>query len=177
MKPFIQITRHLYEEPYHLNLVIIASNGRARGTLEFYLNPGDLENIGVNLLNFPLHEKASYIFERGSEEKKDNFGWYLKLQITSPGGLQNKFTMRLRFNNNENNREFHFAADPQLTDFGFVISAEDLRHLGKLINDLSTLEHQRLYWTPGSGTLDNNVQEPPKHHGHVEAAALDALPK
>ena len=49
MKSFIQITRHLYEEPYHLNLVIIASNGLAMGSLEFYLNTSALKDIGEAL--------------------------------------------------------------------------------------------------------------------------------
>jgi len=177
MKPFIQITRHLYEEPYTLNLVIIAGNGTAMGSLEFYLNPENLNEIGEALANFPMHDKASYLFERGSEKTEDNFAWFLKFQLSSPGGLQNKFTLRLRFNNNEHLREFHFASDPQLTDFGFVMTGESTRNLGELLTEFSKLNHQRLYWTNETGVLDNGVLEPPTNHGHVVTEAFAALPK
>jgi len=35
-----------YEEPYQLNLVILASNGMSSGGLEFYTNTTRLEEIG-----------------------------------------------------------------------------------------------------------------------------------
>jgi hypothetical protein len=34
MKPYIRITRCPYEKPYHLNLVMTASNGQLAGKLE-----------------------------------------------------------------------------------------------------------------------------------------------
>lgn len=177
MKPFIQITRHLYEEPHHLNLVIIASNGQAKGALEFYLKPEDLEEIGTNFLKFPLHDKVSYLFERGSEQKEANFGWYLRLEASSPGGLRDTCTLRLRFNNNEHHREFHFAVDPQMTDFGINMSIENARELGKLLSSFSKLEHHRLYWTPEGSALDNKLVDQSGYDCDVIANAFNSLPQ
>lgn len=81
MRSFIQLSRHLYEEPYHLNLVIIASNGLASGSLEFYTNPGKIAELGSALKTFPSHQRSSHLFEIGSEYPEDQFAFYLRLRV------------------------------------------------------------------------------------------------
>ena len=183
MKPFIQITRHLYEEPYTLNLVIIASNGTAMGSLEFYLNPASLNEIGNALTNFPKFERANYLFERGSERPEDIFAWYLRLRVFAKNSLE-KCGLHLRFNNNAKHNtyrgkpgEITSFSTPQLTDFTIDTSSNSVRRLAELLIEFSKLNHQRLYWTLESGHLDNEVLDPPLHHGHVLTEAFDALPK
>jgi hypothetical protein len=177
MKPFVQITRHLYEEPDTLNLVIIACNGRTMGCLEFYLRPADLEEIGNAFLQFPVHEKANYLFERGSERKEDNFGYFLKLQVTSPGGLQNRFTLQFHFNNNKHLREYHFPDEPQLTQFGFVATSEEIRQLGSLFSKFSKLKEHRLFWSQKYSYLDNELSNLSSWNTDTVANAFSALPK
>jgi len=183
MQSFIQITRHLYEEPYHLNLVIIASNGTAMGSLEFYTNPNSLNEIGKALTSFPKYERANYLFERGSERPEDIFAWYLRLRVFAKNDL-NKCAIHLRLNNNEKHNtyrgqpgEITSFSTPQLTDFTIDTNADSVRRLAELFTEFSKLNQQRLYWTPEGGHLDNEVLEPPRNHGHVVTEAFDALPK
>ena len=42
MSPYIRLVRYPYEEPFHLNLVMIASNGGVRGRSEFYVGASEL---------------------------------------------------------------------------------------------------------------------------------------
>ena len=183
MKPYIQISRHLYEEPYHLNLVIIASNGSAVGSLEHYLNPDNLREMGENLSRFPKYERSTYLFERGSECPEDNFAWYFRLRAFAKGSLT-KCAIHIRLNNNAKHNlyrgrpgEFSTFETPQLTDFTVDTDASSLRRLGELLVDFSELNHQRLYWTLEEGYLDDKILEPPKNHGHVVTEAFNALPK
>lgn len=183
MKPFIQITRHLYEEPYTLNLVIIASNGTAMGSLEFYLNPDNLREIGENLSEFPKFERSNYLFERGRERPEDNHAWYFRFRAYAKNNLE-ECGIHLRLNNNAKHNlykgrpgEFTSFETPQLTDFTIDIDAQGIRKLGELIREFSKLNHQRLYWRNETGSLDNNVLEPPTNHGHVVTEAFAALPK
>lgn len=66
-QPFIRITRHPYEEPYHLNLVV-ASNGRQRGELEIYAPPDDLVAMAAQLRDFP--GQATDRWDRGGTEDR-----------------------------------------------------------------------------------------------------------
>jgi len=169
MKPFIQITRHLYEEPHHLNLVIIASNGTAMGSLEFYLNRTDLDEVGENLARFPKHEISNYLYELGSEKPEDNFGHFFKL-----------FAFKRSVLPNDNNRRLDKNAwrhEPQMSEFCLTMTVESLNRLGQSISDFSKLEHQRLYWTAENSILDNKLIGLTDAHGDVIANAFASLPK
>src|SRR5206468_6542901 len=67
VKPFIRITRHPYEEPYHVNLVVAASNGRQQGELEIYANAEDLAVFARELRGFPRQQGHVARWELGSE--------------------------------------------------------------------------------------------------------------
>jgi hypothetical protein len=56
----IRITRYPYEEPYHLNLHIAASNGRVAGDLEYYCNANDLGILGKKLVGFAGRNAVVY---------------------------------------------------------------------------------------------------------------------
>lgn len=81
MSSYIRITRFPYEEPYHLNLVIAASNGSASGGPEFYINSDDLLVWAEAFETFPLHAKSVYLWDAGSERAEDRFLYYLRLRL------------------------------------------------------------------------------------------------
>lgn len=62
----IMITRYPYEEPYHLNIEIEATNGRIKGLLNFYINASDLFELADELEVFPRHSSAVYLWELGT---------------------------------------------------------------------------------------------------------------
>lgn len=175
--PFIQITRHLYEEPHHLNLVILASNGLASGGMEFYLNTVQVKELGRALSDFPTHDKANHLFELGSERPEDNFGHYLRLR-TFANNSRILCSIQLRLNNNEPPNSGKNLVQPQLTDFVIETNSESIKNLGKLLVNFSKLKHQRLFWSPKEGFIDNELQFSERRSGTDEniAAALASLP-
>jgi len=183
MKPFIQITRHLYEEPYTLNLVIIASNGRATGSLEFYLNPNNLKEMGEKLAEFPKFERSNYLFERGRERPEDNHAWYFRLRAFAKGNIE-KCGIHIRLNNNAKHNTYREQPGditsfytPQLTDFTIDMGTSNIRRFGELLIEFSELNHQRLYWTLDSGTLDNVLIGLADYASDTIGNAFASLPK
>lgn len=172
---FIQITRHLYEEPYQLNLVIIASNGYAQGSLEYYSNTNILTDLGTALSTFPKHEKSRHLHQGGSEYPEDRFGWYLRLR-TQALNSKEKCLLQFRFNNNAKIDRERFYEDPQLTDFSIRTRAENIQRLGRLLCQFAELQHQRLYWTPDNGFVDNELIHRERRVGNSLEAARLSLP-
>ena len=196
MSSFIQITRHLYEEPYTLNLVILASNGSASGSLEFYLSRDSLKELGEGLAGTPNHNRAvarfskKSVFERGSERPEDNLAWYFRLRAFAvyrgeAAGIQ------LRMNNNQNflshgrrhsldlpyNHQYISEQLHQLTDFTILTGFDRVKELGRLLIQFSKLKEQRLFWTPeGAGVVDNNLELKDRTCGDVLEAAYLSLP-
>ena len=179
--PFIQITRHLYEEPYQLNLVILASNGLASGGLEFYSNTSQLEKLGHALRDFPSHDSANHLFELGSERPEDNFGSYFRLRahgkkrLTYVDNSRTRCYIQLRLNNNASVKDYIIDA-PQLTDFNIEADFESVKNLGILLVNFAKLEHQRLFWNPSEGLLDNELEFSDRRVGDNIEAALASLP-
>lgn len=197
MSSFIQITRHLYEEPYHLNLVIIASNGFSSGSLEFYLNSDNLAELGRGLSKVLDHNKArasfykKSVFEKGSERPEDNHSWYFRLRAFAVYRGQTA-AIQLRMNNNQNfssyerryseglplNHQYMQGQLHQLTDFSILTDLYKVRELGKAFTQFSKLKEQRLFWTPEEGGLvDNNVKFIDRTAGDVFESAYLSLPE
>ena len=175
MNSFIQITRHLYEEPHQLNLVIIAGNGFAQGALEFYSNTKILSGLGSDLSNFPSHQRSRYLYQGGSEYPEDRHGWYLRLRAKALNSME-KCLLQLRFNNNEKFDQERCFEDPQLTDFSIRAGTESIQRLGALLSEFATLNHQRLYWTPDIGLIDNELMHRERQAGNTLEAARLSLP-
>ena len=159
MKNFIQITRHPYEEPYQLNLVIIAGNGLTQGILEFYVNTNCLREIGTSLSEFPSHDESRYIFTRGSECAEDRRAWFFRLHakaLSSPTFC----ALQLRFNNNRPPMNYPSKLEtPQLVDFYIRTTSKKVRELGNLFLGFSELNHLRLFWNDKIGLLDNKPDQ------------------
>ncbi|NRA29975.1 MAG: hypothetical protein HRU11_06900 [Parvularculaceae bacterium] len=175
LNSFIQISRHLYEEPYTLNLVIIASNGYAQGALEFYSNTEILEDLSIAFSTFPDHERARHSYQGGSEYPEDNFGWYLRLMAKALNHKE-KCLLKLRLNNNARINVDQFMDDPKLTDFSIRTSADSIKRLGEALIEFSKLRHQRLFWTPDDCIVDNNLEYRERRVGDTLEAARLSLP-
>jgi|GEM_PF-711155 len=177
---FIQITRHLYEEPHQLNLVILASNGMASGGLEFYTNSDRLKALGKALIDFPSHERSNYLFEIGSERPEDRHAYYFRIRVFAKNN-QSDCAIQLRMNNNNPPNHYQpkwpsYETSPQLTDFEIDSDANNIKKLGGLLIEFAKLEHQRLFWTPVQGVVDNELPFLDRRTGDVIESALAAMP-
>ncbi len=144
--PFIRITRHPYEEPYHLNLVVEASNGRQQGELEIYANAKDLVEVAKDLRGFPSGRNEAIQWELGSEQPEHRFAFYYRFRVfqVAPTG---RCAVELRFNNNQ---------DPpgrEILEFSIEAEPADLDRLAELLRRFSQLEHRVLEWTVTDGQL------------------------
>ena len=100
MKSFIRITRYPYEEPYHVNLVVAASNGRQQGELEIYANAEDLAAVGRQLRGFPNQKNDTVLWELGSERPEERFAFYYRLRVFQVAA-DGRCAIELRFCNNQ----------------------------------------------------------------------------
>jgi len=146
MKPYIKITRNPYEEPYHLNLIIEASNGITSGKLEYYCNASDLTEISKSLINFPSRAPDEYLYELGSEKPEDRFAFYFKLKSYTVDSIGH-CAIQLKMNNNSD------CPDEEVCEFSVLADTADINRLGELIKRFSQLEHTSLIWNVKDGEL------------------------
>src|SRR4029079_19698876 len=97
--PGIKLTRHPYEEPYHLNLHIEATNERVNGDLEYYCNAKDLTKLGKQLADFTGTAKEQVIYELGSEDPRVRVAFFLSLRVI-PLDSSGHCAVLIRLNNN-----------------------------------------------------------------------------
>ena len=146
MKPFIRITRHPYEEPYHVNLVVMACNGRQQGELEIYASADDLGIIAHRLRGFPQEHGDTVIWELGSERPGDRFAFYFRFrvfQVAASGSC----AVELRFNNNQ------APPEREIAEFSLEALPADLDRLAGLLEQFSRLKHRVLEWNVTDGAL------------------------
>jgi hypothetical protein len=146
MKPYIKITRNPYEEPYHLNLIIEASNGKTSGMLEYYCNASDLVEISKSFINFPSGTPDKYLYELGSENPEDRFAFYFKLKCYTIDAVGH-CAIQLKMNNNSD------CPDEGMCEFSIPADAADINRLGELIKKFSQLENTSLIWNVIDGEL------------------------
>ena len=140
MNSFIRIIRHPYEEPHHLNLVVVASDGQVEGSLEIYENAIELTEIADRLENFPKDCTDQYLWELGSKQPDDNFAFYFRLnvsQMDSTGNCSIQICMKNNSNVNQND----------MIDISISASKEEINLLGKLFREFAKLENTELEWT------------------------------
>ena len=152
MSHSISITRYPYEEPYHLRLVIGASNGRLRGQLEFYTNPDALTQIADELEVFPRFASAVHLWELGSERIEDRIACYFRFRLFTTDSAGH-CAIQLRFNNNGN------LPVREISEFCLFAEPTGLKRLGKLFREFAKLEHEVLHWTPSEGKLFRSREE------------------
>jgi hypothetical protein len=150
--PGIRITRSPYEEPYHLNLYIEASNGIINGMLEYYCNADDLRTLGKQLTNFTGTNKEEIIYQLGSEDKQDRFAFFLGIRVM-PLDLSGHCAVLIRLNNNQE------PPDNQMCEFSIRADVADINRLGELLNGFGRLEHHVLDWRVQDGRLFKTREE------------------
>ena len=145
MNAFLHILRKPYEEPYHLNLLVSASDGSRRGELEIYANAEDLGTFAGKLREVPGGKREA-IWELGSEMPEDRFAFYFRVrahQISSGG----ECALEFRFNNNEP------PPTRQISEFSVRAMPSDLDRLSDLLEEFGRLKHRVLEWNVTSGEL------------------------
>lgn len=144
--PKIRITRYLYEEPYHVHLVLEATNDSISTCFEYYCCTTDLIDIATRLEVFPTESKDEYIYEIGSELKTHRSAYYFMLkvfQVTKSGHC----AIQLRTNNNQETKNLEIA------EFSILAESAQINRLGALFRAFSKLEHEVLEWNVSEGHL------------------------
>ena len=145
MQSFLNITRHPYEEPHHVNLVVSAGNASTQATMDVYANATDLKDAAISITGFPKTGDDTFIWELGSENERDRFAFYFRLrvfQFSSTG----RCAIELRFNNNQK------PPVQQVVEFCIEAYPADLDRLGVMLKSFSRLEDTTMEWTVHSGT-------------------------
>jgi hypothetical protein len=152
MRPYIRIVRQPYEEPYHVNLVLEASNGAQKNRLEFYDNAEALSRLASELEAFPRHNGQVILWELGSERPEDRFAFYFRFRVfvVDPVG---HCAIQLRFNNNEE------LPDRELSEFCIRAEPAQLNRLAQLLKQFSKLRHEVLEWELDDGRLHERAIE------------------
>jgi hypothetical protein len=147
----IKITRFPYEEPYHLNLFVEASNGKISGSLGYYCNANDLSNLGNQLLRFLGNGDEKIIYELGSEKPEDRFAFFFSLQVISLDTAGHS-AIRLRLNNNRP------PPATEVCEFCIPTDTADVNRLGRLLIAFGKLEHRILEWSVKNGKLLMDIE-------------------
>lgn len=150
--PSVIVRRYPYEEPYHLQIEFLISNGSFTSKVDIYCNPEDLEKIGKSLQTFPGKIPDEYCFTYGSEEPKEKCYRFFKIKAYT---IDASGHCALQFAINHNNDE------PDEGTSKFSIRPFDpaaLSKLGDLFVNFSKLNHLEFHWSP------NGVQELFKDH-------------
>jgi hypothetical protein len=152
MHPYIRITRHPYEEPYHINLVMEASNGKQKWEMEYYDNAESLITWAENLEVFPRHKDDVFLWELGSERPEDRWAYYFRFRVfvTDPAG---HCAIQIRFNNNQN------LPDREAVEFCIKAEAGQINRLGQLCRKFAELKHELLVWEGNDGRLYESRHE------------------
>jgi len=146
MSAYIKIERRPYEEPYHINLIFEASNGRAKGVLEYYDNADSLIDIATELEVFPRHNTDVFLYQLGSERAEDRHAYYFRFRVfltNSTGAC----SIQLRFNNRKD------LPDREIVEFCINTEPTGINRLGKLFREFSKLETRVLEWDGINGSV------------------------
>ena len=150
--PGIKLTRYPYEEPYHLNLRIAASNGHLNGDLEYYCNATDLKELGKQLVDFSGKRSEKIVYELGSEKPEDRFAFFLSLRV-EPLDAVGHCAVIVRLNNNQT------IPEREVTEFCIKAEVADVNRLGKLLVEFGRLQHRALEWSVQDGRLLKEDEE------------------
>jgi hypothetical protein len=150
VEPYIVMRRVPYEEPYHLNIELSASNGAFAGTVDFYCTPGALLEIAAALSAFPNKVPDAYVFEYGSPDSGRQVYRHLMLRAYTVGALGG---CGLHISMNRNCA----PPDEGVCEFSILVEPAALNKLGRLLQLFAQLEHLELEWTPTLAELDRGA--------------------
>jgi hypothetical protein len=146
IEPFITVRRHPYEEPYHIQLEFLASNGFFSGTTEIYCNVEDITTLGKALKNFPKKVGDEYSYEYGSEDPTKKFYRYFLLRTyTFDSAGHCALQIKINFNTRE--------PEEGLCTFSIQAESAAINRLGELFEQFAKLEHLEMRWNLKEGHL------------------------
>lgn len=144
--PSLIVKRFPYEEPYHVQIGLFASNGNFSASSDFYCNVDDLSEIGSALSSFPKNVGDEYVYEYGSEDPAAKFYRYIKLRAYTVGNV-GKCAIQIVVNTNEEEPGegrsiFSIPADPA-----------SINRLGELFSAFSRLQHLEFRWSEADSSI------------------------
>ena len=142
----ILVTRHPYEEPYHLQLEISASNGAFSMCTDIYLNTAELDELGRRLQSFPRRVGDTCELRYGSDDPLKRFYRLFVLRAYTFNAIGH-CAIALQVNQN--------SAEPNegIAQFSIKAEAAAINRLGALFEEFARLSHRSLRWTPSDGEL------------------------
>jgi hypothetical protein len=140
-EPWIVVKRFPYEEPYHTQVEVAASNGLFTGVLDFYCGVDELKEIGGALAGFPSRVPDEYRFEYGSEDPAKRFYRYFLLRAYTTDGAGH---CALQFVMNLNGSE----PNEGVSRFSISLEPAQIARLGGLFTRLHEHPSGSFRWTP-----------------------------
>ena len=147
MESLLRITRYPYEEPHEIKICVEASNGRQKGSVEFYTDAEDLVEIGDALIDFPFGHSQEYIYEIGTEDPAARFAYHIffRFFLVRPTGSSG---IEIRFHNNRKEAPYR-----EISEFSLTCEVAGINRLGSLMKNFGRLEHRILEWDGIQGSL------------------------
>ncbi len=145
------------------------------GALEFYTNPGQIDEHGLALGEFPHCPGSTHIWEIGSEADWRRRAWYFLLRTYSMR-KSGQCLFHLHFNNNTALHDQPKLPDRAVSEFCIRTTAERIHKFGSLLRIFAKLEHQRLYWSNDEAIVDNELKNRDEYSGHPVRSAMTSLP-
>jgi hypothetical protein len=152
MNSYIRITRYPYEEPYHVHLVLEASNGKQKWELEIYDNAESLCVLAERLEIFPRHKDDVFLWELGSEHEEDRWSYYFRFRVFLTDATGH-CAIQIRFNNNRP------LPHREMVEFCINAEAGQINRLGKLCRRFAELKHELLVWEGNDGAVYESKYE------------------
>lgn len=150
-KAYIQIRRRPYEEPYHTQLEVAASNGAFSGFTDIYCGVKELGEIGRALRGFPKKIGDEYRYQYGSEDPSDRCYRYFVLRAYTVGPSGH---CALQVIMNTNQKE----PDEGICRFSIQAEPASVNRLGEAFEKFEELKHLELRWTPSAVELFDEYQ-------------------
>jgi hypothetical protein len=151
-KAYLHIRRLPYEEPYHTQLAIEASNGIFSGATDIYVGVHELVEIGKALKTFPARIGDEYTFRYGSEEPAANFYRFFMLRAYTVGS---RGDCGLQIIMNMNQRE----PGEGICKFSIRSEPAAVNRLGSALEIFGELRHLELRWAPTESGLFKAYQD------------------
>ena len=151
MKPLLIIRRYPYEEPYHLHLEFVVSNGSFSGATDIYCGVEELKEVGQALQKFPAKVGDEYRYEYGSEKPEDRFYRYFLIRAYTTDAVGH---CALQFAINQNSDE----PNEGMCRFSLWAEAASINRLGVLFEKFAELQHLELRWSPDEALLFEDYQ-------------------
>jgi hypothetical protein len=151
MKPLLIVRRYPYEEPHHIHLEFVVSNGIFGGATDIYCNVEDLKEMGKALQNFPTEISDEYCYQYGSENPEDRFYRYFLIRVYTTDSVGH---CAIQFAINKNSIE----PNEGICRFSVQADAASLNRLGVLFEKFHELRHLEFRWSPNEAELFEEYQ-------------------